>query len=151
MIYFVDEDEVQLEPFKMELEIRGYEVGNIMDADEAYSILTKCQDDLQLAIIDVMLSADTDPNKSRFNRARTKDYLETGLRLVEDLIETRNDLFPEKALLFSMASDPNLLKSIESVSSKHNIPFYDKNKYTSALKFGDDIDKHIKVRERKQL
>ena len=145
MIYFVDEDVIQLEPFKIELRIQGYEVENIINADEAFDVLSKTNNDLRLAIIDVMLAADENPGASKYDRAKTRDYLQTGLCLLKDLIEVRPDIFPKRALLFSMASDRKLITEIDKVSKDYKIPFLNKNDYTSAVDFGVIIDKHIRA------
>jgi len=144
MIYFVDEDLIQLEAFKVELKILGYKVDSLSDADQAYHVLSKCSsNELDIAIIDVMLAADIDATKSKYNRSRTDDYLQTGLRLLDDLCKINPNVFPKKAMLFSMASDTALLSDITATSEKYNVPFLDKNKYSDALEFGEIINDHI--------
>ncbi len=144
MIYFVDEDVMQIETFKIELILMGYEVNNLLDADEAFNVLSKADAKLELAIIDVMLAADIDSERSKYNRDRTEDYLKTGLCLLDDLKNARPDIFPRKAVLFSMASDLQLLQTIRKISMDYGIPFFDKNKFTSAINFGTTIDNYIK-------
>jgi len=140
-IYIVDEDAIQLEPFKVELELRDYNVKFLKDADEAYNVLTELPDDeVTLAIIDVMLSVNVDSKVSQFNRIETNDFLETGLILTRKLSNKKPNIFPKKALLFSNATNPELVTSIRNNAEKYKIPYLDKSDYQSPLAFGDRVE-----------
>ena len=140
-IYLVDEDKIQLEPFKVELEFRGYSVEFIKDADEAFLKLSRIgADDVDLVIIDVMLAANINKESSKFNRHETNDFLETGLRLIEKLQKANPTIFPKKAILFSNATDSDLVNAIEKAASTFFIPYLDKRRFQSPLEFGDKIE-----------
>lgn len=139
VIYFVDEDVIQLDPFRIELQILGFEVDIIQDADEAYSILSMAADDLQLAVIDVMLATGIERTASKFTRSTTRDFLETGLRLLDELVVANPKLFPKRAVFFSTATDPSLVKAIQKSASEYGVEYLDKNKYLSAYDFAKRI------------
>ncbi len=144
-IFLVDEDKIQLEPFKVEFEYRGYEVVFIKDADDALRELsTVVPDDVDLVIIDVMLAANIDPKVSKFSREATNDFLETGLRLIERLSICNPKVFPRKAILFSNATDADLVNAIEEVAGKNKILYLDKRKFQSPMEFGNTVDNMIK-------
>jgi hypothetical protein len=143
MIYFVDEDVVQLEPFKIELEILGFEVCILQDADEAYEVLCVPNEELELAIIDVMLAADFDIERSRFDRESTRDFLETGLVLLEQLKAVNPENFPRRAMLFSTATNTDLVQAVTQVAATNNIPYLDKNNYVNAWEFGQKVEETI--------
>lgn len=81
-VYFVDEDHKKFLPWLDECRWRGLDVVPIRNASEAFRVLSTAQD-VQLAILDVMLSAK--PDDLRFSHERTAGYLQTGLCLAEDL------------------------------------------------------------------
>lgn len=144
-IFIVDEDAIQLEPFKVELEIRGFKVEFILDADEAFKALSKVSNDqITLAIIDVMLAVNVKRGLSKFDRIETNDFLKTGLILIEKLAELNPEIFPQKALFFSNATNQELVMSIEEEAEKYQIPYLDKSNYQSPLAFGDIIEEIIK-------
>ncbi|MBP7427866.1 MAG: response regulator transcription factor [Candidatus Hydrogenedentes bacterium] len=143
MIYIVDEDVMQLGTLQTELEIRGHTVYIIPDADTAYSVLDQIGDDLELVLIDVMLAASADRLKSRFTRERTDDFMKTGLCLLDDLATVNPNQFPRKAVFFSYASNPNLLKAVDASAKKHNVIHLKKSDYASDLELGVVIEKLI--------
>ncbi len=85
MIYFVDEDMNELEPFAIELMNRGYEVSMIGDADEAFSALIDAKA-IDAVILDVML-ATKENGVSQYNAVDTNNFITTGLSLLDDLVE----------------------------------------------------------------
>ncbi len=144
-LYIADEDVIQLDPFKVELELRGYNVKFLKDADEALKVLAILKsNEISLAVIDVMLSVNIDKDRSEFDRVETNDFLETGLVLIEKLSSLNPDVFPKKSALFSNATDADLVTSIENKASEYGIPYLDKSKFQSPLEFGDTVDNIVK-------
>lgn len=141
MIYFVDEDHRKLRPLVSELTFMGFRAQIIKDADAAYSSLSTINDSqVELVIIDVMLSAKGNGEKSkRFSRERTEDYHQTGLVLLDDLVIVNPDVFPKKAIFMTHASSSSLIAHIEAATKKHNIEFLRKTNFDTALEFTDKV------------
>jgi len=139
MIFLIDEDETQVRPFKTELEIRGLKVISILSADAALHSLKK-RTDIDLAIIDVMLAADTNGDTKDFSRENTKDFKTTGLRLLERLVELNPTVFPNRAVLFSMATTAEMVSEIKIECGKFGVEFLRKAEFASPLEFGDKIE-----------
>lgn len=141
MIYFVDEDIRQLRPFKTDLEMRGFEVTILPTADQAFEVLVN-NESIELVILDIMLAATT-ITKSRYDSDTTKDFLTTGLVLLDDLILHDKQNFPRKVALFSMATGNNIVSEIRATAKKHKIEYLRKKEYLSSYKFGEKIEKII--------
>lgn len=142
MIYFVDEDIRQLKPFRIELEMRGFKVITIANADDAYNILSKV-DDIDLVILDVMLAASTQEN-SRYDRESTNNFLETGITLLKELSKLNNKFFPKKVVLYSMASNRDIVSKIRKTAEEFGIEYLKKKDYLSSYAFGEKIENIIK-------
>lgn len=142
MIYMIDEDVIQLRPFALELKIRGYEVVQIDNADEGYRALSEAKN-IELVLVDIMLTTE-DKDVSRYSRESTRDFLNTGLLLLQDLIYVNPTFFPSRAVIFSMSSQEWLVSEIKEISDKHKIPYLRKSEYPSPFKFGNVIDGIIK-------
>ncbi|MCP4695720.1 MAG: response regulator [Gammaproteobacteria bacterium] len=146
MIYIVDEDVRQMRPYSTELKIRGFEVEILRNADEGWMRL-KTAKDIDLAIFDVMIGTG-ETKESKFNRKSTHNFSQTGLRLLEDLCKARMGIFPERAVIFSMASDRKLVSEINRVSKEKNIPYLKKRDYSNAFLFGEWVEKAVAGRKR---
>lgn len=138
MIYFCDEDVQQIKPFAFEMELRGYSISILEDADKAFIGLSKNMN-IELAIIDVMYAVNVDKEKSRFSRSNTQDFTITGLTLLDDLIVVRPDIFPKRALFFSMGASDNLIRQIRAKSKIHQINFLRKSQFPTPYAFGERI------------
>jgi ActR/RegA family two-component response regulator len=147
MIYLVDEDVKKLRAFKSELEFRGYEVIRIRDADEAFSALCNVRPaDVTLVIVDIMLSANSDISASRFTRESTDNFLETGLVLLDDLVQHNPECFPKLACFLTYATNVGLVAKIDRAASKHGIPLLRKRTFLTAYEFADQIESIIRQR-----
>lgn len=146
MIYFVDEDINELEPFAIELKNRGYEITILSDADEAFSVLINAND-IEAIILDVMLATAED-DKSRYNAVDTNNFATTGLTLLDDLAtqykEKGDDTIPKKVIIFSAAQQGWIVNKIESKSKKHVIEYLDKKTYDDTFTFADKIEEIMK-------
>src|ERR1700685_2774272 len=101
MIYFVDEDYGAYESWIAELTLRGLVVVPLRSADEAFSKLwDAAYDEVERVIIDVMLAVE-DTDDPRFSVELTDDYLEAGLRLLENLADQNKEVFPHCAVLLT--------------------------------------------------
>jgi len=143
MIYFVDEDYGKYESWIAELELRGYTVTPLRTADEAFDILWNVSvADVQLVIIDVMLAVDNaaDP---RFTKELTDDNLESGLRLLEYLVEQNETVFPRRAVLLTNTINDSTLTAARKVSASYRVGLWDKRKIMSPLTFGDKVEEAI--------
>ncbi len=143
MIYIVDEDQVQLRPLAIELQIRGYEVEFLENADRAFHTLSFAGNELEAAIIDVMLATAIDPKESIFSRTETDDFKRTGLVLLRELCMQNPSQFPKKGILFSMAMNPSLVRQIEDEAAQLKIPFLRKMEYASAYQLADAVESCI--------
>jgi ActR/RegA family two-component response regulator len=142
MIYLIDEDFIELRSFVLELKLRGFEVQQLLDADEAY-VRLKEESNIELAIIDVMLST-AESSSSRYDRIQTNNFVTTGLSLLKDLSSDNPLCFPKKAVLFSHASIPTLVQKIQKVSDDCKIQYLDKNDYDNPYDFANEIEEIIK-------
>lgn len=147
MIYFVDEDKNELEPYVYELEARGYTCQILRNADLAFDHLVTAND-IEIVIVDVMLST-AESGRSRFDAVSTRNFIITGIRLLEELIEHQErkhsiePSFPKKAILYSSARIEEVVSEIENVSSTYNIPYLDKNSFVYTPDFADAIIKRM--------
>jgi len=142
MIYFVDEDSTQLTPYIVELELRGYQVVPIDNADDAYKVLSGASD-IQLVILDIMLAAGPS-GTSRFSRERTHDFILTGLALLEDLNNTNAAHFPRRVVVFSMANQDWVVNDIRKAAEQYQIAYLQKRDYPSPFGFGEKIAEILK-------
>ena len=141
MIFIVDEDIAQLRSFKTELEVRGYTVKPIRNADEAFDILVSFEtDDVDLVLIDVMLAAGCDESTSRYNRENSDNFMKTGLLLLNDLILQNPDVFPAKAIIFTNSTNEALLGAIGKVCEEHGVLIMKKKDFETAYEFGNTIE-----------
>lgn len=137
MIYIIDEDIIQLRPYANELVILGFQVKQIDNADSAYHTLTEA-DDVELALIDIMLA--TGPSESsRYSRDESRDFIKTGILLIEDILNTKGTDFSKKMAIFSMGSQDWLVRDINKLAKEFGIPYFKKRDYPSPYQFGVDI------------
>lgn len=145
MIYFVDEDRNEMRPFRQELAMRGFNTRQLFNADDGFNALFDARD-VELAIIDVMLSTD-DVKSSRFSRDETNNFLITGLVLVRDLFDQAEclckKLFPKKIILYSHATEINLVQKIQKVALDYGILYLSKNDYDNPFEFANKIEEII--------
>ena len=146
MIYFVDEDFGQTRHYRSELIARGHQVTPILTADEAFEILTGA-DDIQLAIIDVMLAV-SDHESERFSRNRTEDYLQTGIVLLEELCASNPEAFPSRAVLLTNTVRQSVLAHAQRVRQVLNVPLLRKNEMSTAFEFGEELEPHLQGHRR---
>ena len=141
MIYFVDEDYSAYGAWVAELQLRGYGVQSISNADEAHRILAEVSD-AELVVIDIMLAVE-DTRTTRFTVERTDDFLETGLRLLEDLREVNPIVFPRRAVLLTNTLTETTFSEARRVSRKLGVPLWQKSAIFSPVEFGDRVDRFL--------
>ena len=147
MIYFVDEDHRKLRALVTELEFFGYDAEIIKDADSAFTALSGVSpDDIDIVIIDVMLAVRVNGSNSRYTRERTDDYHQTGLMLLDDLAISNAEVFPNKALFFTHASNNELLSLVQKKSEEHGTIYLRKRDFNTAFEFAIKVDAIIKER-----
>ncbi len=142
MIYIVDEDVYQLRPYAIELEIRGYDVKQLNNADCAYRTLSQASD-IDLVLLDIMLSTE-DSNTSKYTREATRDFIKTGLLLLNDLVLSNPRYFPRCLAVFSMGTQEWLVREIIEETEKHSIPYLRKREYPSPYAFGNKVEELLK-------
>ena len=145
MIYFIDEDVIQIKPFVLELELRGHDVEIISNADKAF-IKFKDNDfaDVELIIIDVMLAVEPNEHKSIFTRIETDDFKITGIILLQRLKDQNPKIFPSKALFFTMATSPELLTTVKAACQKYSVKMLHKSEFPTPYEFGEEVEKHLR-------
>ena len=97
---------------------------------------------IQLVIIDVMLAVG-DPRQSRFDIQRTDEYLETGLRLLEDLCSDNPLVFPQRAVLLTNTSNATTFREAKLTSTRLGVPFWQKSTIYSPVNFGDRVAQRL--------
>lgn len=148
MIYFIDEDTIENEPFVIELEKRGYQVEIIENADDGLKRLKNARvNEVEAVILDVMLASD-EKQKSSFGARETGDFVFTGLVLLDRISkiwkEKKIEHLKKRVILFSAAEEEQLIKDIENKASEYKKSFLRKIDYSNSIDFADDVEKVIK-------
>lgn len=144
MIVFVDEDIGDFHPFSLALEMQSFVVERLPDASRGLSRLSLISPgDVDLVFIDVMLARGTD-GAGLIESSSSQDGLQTGLRLLERLVEVNPRVFPTKAVLLSAADDEDLLVAIEIVAQRHGVPFWRKTRFASTSHFVSEVVEYLR-------
>lgn len=150
MIYFIDEDAIQLRPLRLELLLRNMDTQRIENADEALAKLNEITAD-DFLFIDVMLAVSPDEEASAFGRDETDGYKTTGLvltaRLFEEISKNRLAIQRDHIVLMSQAASPTTRNKIEEFAKKHKIKFIPKNAFDDPEAFGNEIEAFVKSRK----
>lgn len=139
MIYLVDDHSSTLSAWIAELEWRGYAVEAIGDASAAFEVLKAVEAEaVHAVILDVMLGVG-DVADTRFSAERTDDYLETGLRLLEDLSVVNPAVFPARAVVMTNTLNPSTMDSARETCGWLGVRLLEKWQIDSAHDFGERI------------
>lgn len=131
MIYYIDEELNRNKSKIRFLRLHGYNVTHCHDATEAWHVLYSAKvSDIDLIIVDVMLAAG-----SRYEQARTHDYLTTGLELVKDLLSQRKDLSSSKVLLFTASTRPDIIGFVQALASETGVLYKAKSDFDTVYDF----------------
>ena len=143
MIYFVDEDFQAFGSWIAELRMRGLDTIPLSSADDAFATLCRApSSEVRLVIIDVMLAVENIQD-DRFSVERTHLYLETGLRLLEDLSEQNPVVFPKRAALLTNTNNEATLSAVRRTCKSCGIPLWEKWRMASPMDFGDKVANHL--------
>lgn len=143
IVVFVDEDNAAFEPWTEELEFRGQKTRRLATGDVAFEALrTRTRDEIALVVIDVMLAVH-DPTGEQFTVERTDSYLETGLCLLEDLVEVNPQTFPIRAVLLTNTVTDTTLKAAKAASDKYGVPLWRKSDISSPKDFADRVETQL--------
>lgn len=144
MIFFVDEEMGECSPYSIALAMQGFVVTTLPDATIGLAELSILRDDVELVFIDVMLARGSDPDQL-FRPDLTAQGLKTGLRLLDALAEANATLFPRHAVLLSAATDQDLVRTIESESRRHRVPFWRKTDFRTTSDFVTIVKSHLQA------
>lgn len=140
MIYFVDEDVKETEPYIYHLRFLGFDATIIDNADDAFEHLVTASD-IDAIVLDVMLST-RNSSASRFDAISTNNFVTTGLKLLDDLVQQRQGdgtkQIPNKVVLFSAATRPEVVSMICAKRDFYKIPYLNKMEY-------DEVDRFAKM------
>lgn len=146
MIYFVDEDVNETEPYAYHLGVMGYDTMIIDNADDAFNILI-CAEDIEIIILDVMLATKKEKD-SLFSPVSTNNFVTTGLELLDQLVnqvdEVAKNAIPEKVIFFSAATRPEIVSKIQKKANQHGVWYLDKLEYDDVDNFAEKIIMKIK-------
>jgi CheY-like chemotaxis protein len=145
MIVIVDEDRSQMRPFALELEFRGYQVENMVDADTALREL-RGRRDLQLVVVDVMLAADYSEIRSEFTAKETEDFKFTGLELATRLLATPDEypsITAQNILIFTMATSAEAKGRINAWCKEHQVEYRAKSECSNPMEFGELVERKL--------
>lgn len=143
MIYFIDEDEIQLRPFLLEMALRNFETHHILTADDAIQSLDNITAN-DFLFIDVMLAANSDETKSVFKRDQTEDYKTTGLALAQMILTLRKDIVPGHIVLMSQAASQKMKSTIKAFAKKYCLKYIAKSLYDDPMSFGDEVERILR-------
>jgi CheY-like chemotaxis protein len=124
----------------LEVEIRGYEVEALRNAELALAALTVA-DDIELVLIDVMLNNAIDAGADRVGA--TSRPVETGLALLDQLIKDAPHAFPDRALLLSHTTDKKALARAKKMQSEFGVELIRKANIETAYRLGEIVDQRI--------
>jgi hypothetical protein len=143
VIYFVDEDFSAFGAWFAELALRGFETESLWNADQALAVLSAiAPQEVELVLIDVMLAVE-DPRTSRYGADTTDDYLETGLRLLEDLSTENPSVFPHRAVLLTNTTNHETEQAAKTTSRDLEVPLWKKATIYSPFGFADRVEEHL--------
>jgi hypothetical protein len=142
MIFFVDEDMGECSPYSIALGMQNFTVTTLPDASVALADL-RVASDVELVFIDVMLARGSDPD-GLFTSELTGRGLQTGLRLLDSLVDHNDKVFPRRAVLLSAATDNELVKSIEAHGRHHGVPFWRKTDFATTSDFVRKVQLHLR-------
>jgi CheY-like chemotaxis protein len=141
MIYFVDEDVKESEPYIYHLKYLGFDATIIDNADDAFDRLVVAND-IEVIVLDVMLSTRSG-DKSRFDAISTNNFVTTGLKLLDDLVQQRqNDgtlKIPNRVVLFSAATRPEIVSLICAKRDLYKIRYLNKMEFDEVNRFAEEI------------
>jgi CheY-like chemotaxis protein len=137
MIVFIDEDMSQISAQMLELELRGFDVQQLEDADRALERLPEMQD-IQLLIVDVMLAAHWDAERSAFSDKETSGYFFTGLSLAQRLIDD-GVVLPHSIVFYSMISSYEAQERVRAFCKKTGATYLMKSQFQDPYEFVDRI------------
>jgi len=143
MIWFVDEDEIQLKPLRLGLTLHGLSSEQIVNADEALAALDHIAPD-DFIFIDVMLAAAADESQSQFKREETADYKLTGLLLADKILERRKDIRAERLVLMSQAASTAVISAVDAFCRRRGLKWVKKSAYDDPNTFADEIEQMLK-------
>jgi hypothetical protein len=143
VIYMVDEDLSAFGAWISELQLRKHTVKCLWNANEAFNCLCEIGPmDVQLVVIDVMLAVE-DVDDERFSPERTDGYQETGLCLLDELVDQNPSVFPKHAVLLTNTVSERTLKEARKSSTRHQVPLWKKATISSPVEFGDRVEARI--------
>lgn len=123
--------------------MRKLEVECLWNANQAFRKLCDIPcDEVDLVIIDVMLAVE-DVDDEQFSLERTYEYRETGLCLLDDLVEQNPKVFPHCAVLLTNTINEKTFRAAKKTSKQHDVPLWEKSRISSPVKFGDLVEAQI--------
>jgi len=126
-----------------ELRLRNFAIQTLDNADRAFGELSTARwAAVESVLVDVMLAVGN-VESGRFSRERTDDYLETGLRLVEDLAVANPAVFPSKAVLLTNTANWATFGAAVTCSKSLQIPLWQKSEFASPLAFAQAVTQRI--------
>lgn len=141
MIYFVDEDVNETEPYAYHMNYLGYKTTIIDNADDAFHILINAQD-IEAIVLDVMLATKQSAD-SMFRAIDTNNFVTTGLKLLEELTDQLqnhdNVKIPKKVILFSAATRQEIVNQITQSKERYGVEYLNKLDYDDVDDFADKI------------
>ncbi|MGB2712119.1 MAG: hypothetical protein WBC33_11465 [Conexibacter sp.] len=146
MIFFVDEDFHLYDPWIEKMRQKDYAVEPLWNANHAYRRLhAQPREDVELTIIDVMLAVGgmLDAEHEQFSYVRTQGYLETGLRLLDDLVRANPRVYPKRAVLLTNAFGKETLTAAQETRDRYGIELWAKSSFVGeegAQEFADRVD-----------
>lgn len=148
MIYFIDEDDIQLRPFRLELALRDLESELIENADDALKQVERFTSS-DYVFVDVMLAAWPNEEQSAFGREETDGYKTTGLVLVGRMLQAIADqkcaLPTSHIVLMSQAASPTTRSKIDIFAKHHGLRFIPKSQFDDPCMFGEQVEAIVKA------
>ncbi len=140
-ILFVDENTIEINPFRRLLEARGHQVAQSKSAHAAY-------DDLMggatydLVVVDIML-APGNGTSDRFSSSNTDRRMETGITLVESLISDGCPLPISRLAFFTHVERERTLAKTRRLETEHSILTWQKSDFIDEpIEFIAALEKH---------
>jgi CheY-like chemotaxis protein len=147
MIVVVDEDVYLLSVFETYILAAGQTLRTFVTADQAFESLSVVeQQDIDLAVIDVMLAADGSARSAagepRFRRSMEQEST-VGLDLLRQLATCNPAVFPARAALWTHYTQPDVVGKAEEAARSFEVPLWAREKGSPGAEVALLVLRHV--------
>lgn len=123
-ILFVDENALEINPFRRLLVARGHRADQLFSADQAFLQLIGGSSH-DLIIVDIMLAPGIQKSE-RFSSANTGRHMEAGITLVQNLLNEGCPIEPHRFVLFTHIEMKTTLAKAGRLKERYGVQLWHK-------------------------